>query len=157
MERKTLFLITVGVAVIALVLLLIFTRCFGLIKKEDKTRYTKIESDGTNRKVVSHKLEEGEPLKLKVGELCHFSDSEKQSIPYRWDYTISDESILTLSSTDYENTSKANAMPGGDSGLRIMYFSALAPGECTITLRYGHIGEPDNYNSEYIFTVIIEE
>jgi len=35
-------------------------------------------------------LDEATAVTLEVGGKCHFIEEEKQSIPYRWSYTISE-------------------------------------------------------------------
>ena len=92
---------------------------------------------------------------LEVGGLCHFVESEKQSIPYRWAYYISDESLVGVYSSQYKDRSGLNTRDGGDKGLRKLVFEALAPGECTITLRYEHIDNAEQYSDERIFTAVI--
>ena len=97
---------------------------------------------------------------LRVGAACIFAESEKQSIPYRWRYLISDESLISVSSDIVKDTSGFNAMPGGDSAYRKINFIAVAPGECVITLRYGEYGETDwdgSFAVEHVFHIMIME
>jgi len=91
---------------------------------------------------------------LEVGGLCHFIGDEKQSIPYRWKYYISDESVIGVFADEYEDRSGLNVKPGGDQGLRKLYFEALAPGECVITLHYEDIRD-GTYSEKYTYTVVI--
>ena len=103
------------------------------------------------------KLTDERVNELKVGETIMFSDDEKQSIEYRWRYLISDESIIGVSTDKVKDTSGFNVKPGGDSALREIVFSALAPGECVVTLRYGRIGEEwdSDFSIEYVYTTTV--
>jgi len=97
---------------------------------------------------------------IKMGGTGVFSESEKQSIPYRWRYLISDESLISVSSDKVKDTSGFNVMPGGDSAYRRIEFVALAPGTCMITLRYGEYGETDwdgDFDVEHVYHVVIIE
>ena len=97
---------------------------------------------------------------LKVGEICAFCESEKQSIPYRWRYLISDEELIIVSGDTVKDTSGFNVAPGGDSAYRIIEFTASAPGECMVTFRYGSdIYEEwcDDFIEEQICHILIKE
>ena len=97
---------------------------------------------------------------IKVGDTCLFIEDEKQSIPYRWRYLISDESLIQVSSDIAKDTSGMGVMPGGDSAYRKIDFTALAPGECVISLRYGRHGETDwdgDFSIEHIYHIVIVE
>ena len=86
--------------------------------------------------------------------------SEKQSIPFRWRYLISDKVLVSVSIDTVKDTSGFNVLPGGDSANREIHFTALAPGECVITFRYGSYGETDwdgDYDVENIYHVVITE
>ena len=114
--------------------------------------------DGVEQEITSAKLEDTYAVILKVGDICHFYDYEKQSIPYRWAHYISDESVIELYHSEYEDKSPPDTPPGGDVCYRWIYFEAIAPGECAITLRYGYIGEQDeNYDEEIQYTVIVTD
>lgn len=105
-------------------------------------------------------LTKGKVNQLRTGATCTFYESEKQSIPYRWRYFISDGSLIGVMSDKVQNTSGLNIMPGGDSANRKIDFTALAPGECVITLRYGEYGETDwdgSFVEEHIYHIIISE
>ena len=107
-------------------------------------------------KIDSVALREENATLLEVGGICHFIGDEKQSIPYRWSYTISDESLMGVFADEYEDHSGFNTKPGGDKGLRKLYFQALAPGECVITLRYEDIRDAELYSNERVYTVVVE-
>ena len=142
-------------------LLPVITACdfdfFGLSGKKDSDAgviKTDVEIDGERREITSFLLDSEKKITLKAGEICHFRDDEKQSIPYRWAYYISDESVMGFYHSDYGDTTPKNAGNGGDSGWRVFYFEALAPGSCVITVRYGRIDEQDtNYDYEYKYSV----
>ena len=105
------------------------------------------------------RLTEENTVELKVGETCEFSESEKQSIPYRWRYMISDESLIGVSSDEVHGKFVFNAKSGGDKADRVIKFIALAPGECEITLRYGKYGETDwdgEFVTEHVYRVVIK-
>ena len=114
-----------------------------------------------NKRIAqSIRLSEENTNELKVDSVCGFIDEEKQSIPYRWRYKISDEHLIGVVYNDYQSNNKANTMPGGDSANRLIYFEALAPGKCVITLRYGRYGaewEDEDILEELSFTVEITE
>jgi len=108
---------------------------------------------------IAHLTEEN-VNEVRVGTACIFSESEKQSIPYRWRYLISDESLISVSSDNVKDTSGFNVMPGGDSAYRKIDFVTLAPGECVIWLRYGEYGETDwdgSFVVEHIYHIMIIE
>jgi len=105
-------------------------------------------------------LSEENVTELRVGATCIFHEDEKQSIPYRWRYLISDEKLINVSSDRVRDTSGFNVMPGGDSAYREIDFVALAPGECVITLRYGQYGEIDwdgDFDIEHKYHIVIME
>lgn len=107
------------------------------------------------KKVPSAALDAKNPTRLAVGEKCHFIEEEKQSVPYRWRYYISDESLIAVYADEYEDKTAFHAPPGGDKGWRKLYFEALAPGECVITLRYEDIRNAEQYSGEYVYTVVV--
>lgn len=90
---------------------------------------------------------------LKVGEKCSFREEEKQSIPYRWRYTISDESLMGVFQDEYKSDIRSKPTSGGDRGWRNLSFEALAPGECVIELRYEDIRD-GTYSQSYTYTVV---
>jgi len=106
-------------------------------------------------KPVDVPLRGEETVRLEVGGTCSFAEEEKQSIPYRWRYTISDESLMALTIDEYRDHSPVNVMPGGDRGTRRFEFTALAPGRCVITLRYEDIRDAQEYSDERIYTIEI--
>jgi len=106
-------------------------------------------------KIPSVALNSEHAVTLEVGGLCHFVESEKQSVHYRWAYYISDESLVGVYSSEYKDRSGLNTRDGGDKGLRKLVFEALAPGECTITLRCEDIDNGERYSDERIYTVVI--
>ena len=113
-----------------------------------------VADDGPKPSIAEDKVNE-----LKVCASCLFYESEKQSIPYRWKYSISDESLIRVSSDEIEDTSGANVMPGGDTANRKITFTALAPGECEITLRYVRYGEEwdGEFIEELVYRIAITE
>ena len=94
---------------------------------------------------------------LKVGSLCLFRNDEKGSIPYRWRYHISDESVIRFFHSEYEISAESRPLPGGDVGWRRFYYEALTPGACEITFRYGRYGEEwdDEWDAEYSYTIVV--
>jgi len=101
-----------------------------------------------------------EQYQLKIGDTFVFYEYEKQSIPFRWRYLISDESLIGVSSDEVMDTSGFFVEPGGDSADRKIEFIALSPGECVIMLRYGKHGETDwdgDYDLEQTFHIVIVE
>ena len=105
-------------------------------------------------------LKEEHANEVKVGIICVFIEDEKQSVPYRWRYLISDESLISVSCDIVIDTSAPDVMPGGDSAYRNIDFIALAPGECVLTLRYGLHGAVDwdeEFFHEQIYHVVIVE
>ena len=160
MKRK--IILTVILTILAPLLL---TACVTRQNNVTSTSPVKtVQSDGDDpefaaRIAGSVNLTEEAVNRLKVGALCDFIEDEKQSIPYRWRYQISDESLISVFYNDYEVRSGPNTMPGGDSADRMIFFEALAPGECEITLRYGGYGDDwdEFFLEEYVFTVVITE
>ena len=94
---------------------------------------------------------------LKIGSICLFCGDEKESIPYRWRYHISDESMMRFFHSEYEISAKSRPVPGGDAGWRRLYFEALNPGECEVAFRYGRYGDDweDEWDEEYRYTIVI--
>jgi len=104
--------------------------------------------------------ESPEEYQLKVGDSFVFYEDEKQSIPYRWRYMISDESLITVSNDEVIDTSGFFVKPGGDSADRKIEFLALSPGLCVITLRYGTHGETDwdgDFDIEHVYHIVVME
>ncbi|MCL2671928.1 MAG: protease inhibitor I42 family protein [Clostridiales bacterium] len=91
---------------------------------------------------------------VKVGQAVHFDLYEKQSIPYRWIWHISDDSLAAYIYSVYRDDAQSRPLPGGDSGNRWFYFEALAPGECSIEMRFGRIDE-EEYHETCTYTIII--
>ena len=105
-------------------------------------------------------LSEEKVNELKVGATCIFRESEKQSIPFRWRYSISDESLISVANDHVKDTSGLFVKPGGDSAYRRIEFTALAPGECVITFLYGSDLEEewdDNYDVKQVCHIEINE
>ena len=105
-------------------------------------------------------LSEENANELKVGATCIFHESEKQSIPFRWRYSISDENLISVTNDEVEDTSGLFVKPGGDSAYRRIEFTALAPGECVITFLYGSDLEEewdDNSDVKQIYHIVINE
>ncbi|MCL2694098.1 MAG: protease inhibitor I42 family protein [Oscillospiraceae bacterium] len=155
-KSKAPFVVAGGLVVAAaLAVVLVFTNLFGLLNKNDGGFIkTTVEIDGVKQNITSAGLDGEKTVILKTGEICHFRGDEKQSIPYRWKYYISDENVIGFFHSEYEDDSGPNPMSGGDKGYRWFYFKALAPGECVITLRYGRIDEQDeDYSEEQKFTI----
>ena len=94
---------------------------------------------------------------LEVGAICLFRADEKESIPFRWRYHISDESVIGFFYSEYEISPESRPIPGGDVGWRRFYFEALRPGECELTFRYGRYGDEwdDEWEEEYRCTLVI--
>ena len=94
---------------------------------------------------------------LGVGSICLFRNDEKESIPYRWRYHISDKTVIGFLHSEYEISAASLPMPGGDVGWRRFYFEALTPGECEIAFRYGRYGDEwdDAWDEEYRYTLVV--
>ena len=108
------------------------------------------------QRVKSIKLNDENINTLKSGEICHFVKEEKQSIPYRWRHYISDENLMDVYSDEHKDDSGLNPAPGGDKGWRWLYFKALAPGECVITLQYEDIRDGKCW-MEYRYNIVITD
>jgi len=157
-KSKTPYIIggAAGLGVIALVFILVFTNVFGLLNKADgDTIKTALVIDGVKQKITSVRLDSEKAITLKAGDICHFVDEEKQSIPYRWQYYISDENLISVFCDEYADKTLPGAADGGDNGLRRIFFKALAPGECVITVRYEDVRDAELYSGERMYTVKI--
>ena len=115
-----------------------------------------IPSNTGGQEIESVGLSDEKVNVLKLGAICHFIEEEKQSVPYRWRYYISDESMMGVYTDEYMDDSGSNPLPGGDKGWRRLYFEARAPGECVITLRYEDVRDGE-YFTEYIYDIVINE
>ena len=94
---------------------------------------------------------------LRAGSICLFRNDEKESVPYRWRYHISDENVIGFFHSEYEISAESRPIPGGDVGWRRFYFEALNPGECEIAFRYGRYGDEwdDEWDEEYRYAVVV--
>jgi len=91
---------------------------------------------------------------LKVGQVLKIDLYEKQSIPYRWTYEISDGDLARHIYDEYNEDADSRPIDGGDSGSRCFYFEALRPGKCTIEMKFGRIDEED-YDDVISYAVVI--
>ncbi|MCL2623389.1 MAG: hypothetical protein FWD31_06955, partial [Planctomycetaceae bacterium] len=109
--------------------------------------------DNVKREITSVRLRDNETIVLNVGDLCHYIEDEKLSIPFRWAYSISDENVVSVFHDQYEyDESRSRPLPGADEGWRTVCFQAISPGECVITVRYKDIVDA-YYHAERIYTV----
>ena len=94
---------------------------------------------------------------VQTGQVVSIVLDEKQSIPYRWKPSVSDESKVKLI-YDKGRTTSGNGMPGGDEGQHTFYFETMEPGECTIQMRLEYLGggEHGKHGQSYSYTVTIE-
>jgi len=156
-KSKAPFVITgiAGFIIIAVAAVLIYTNAFGLFNKLDGDIIkTTITVDGMKQEITSIKLQDKKTITLDVGELCHYREDEKLSIPYRWVYYISDENVIGVFYDDYKyDNSRSKPGNGGDEGWRTVYFKALAPGKCVITVRYEDVRDPEQYSDERKYTI----
>ena len=90
-----------------------------------------------------------------VDGICHFYAYEKRTIPYRWTYEISDESVAQFFYSEYIDDTKMWAKDGGDDGYRRIFFKAIAPGECVISLRHENLRD-GNYLNEFTYNVVVK-
>jgi predicted secreted protein len=103
-----------------------------------------VTTDNTLDPALSEKIDasielfEGQENVVSVGQTMRIELDEQQSIPLRWQFALSNESIITLFYDLGETVGNLSdpPMPGGDTGRHTFYFEALAPGECTIEMRY---------------------
>ena len=110
------------------------------------------------KKAHSISLSEEGVNRLQVGEICSFRGDEKQSIPYRWRYYISDENVMGIFDNSYKIAPGSRPVSGGDKGWRLFYFEALSPGECVITIRYEDIRDGDYLENEsYTYTIVVTD
>ncbi|MCL2740824.1 MAG: protease inhibitor I42 family protein [Oscillospiraceae bacterium] len=120
--------------------LLFLAGCSGTPRKvKDDTITTLVEDDGMETATITETVsvrvwDEGE-VGMGVGDFFHMAEHEKQSIPYRWAYYLSDDSVVGFRFGEYVDDTPFNAGDGGDEGYRILCFEALAPGSCTVMLR----------------------
>ena len=121
---------------------------------------TQRAADGALGLPVTVSLSDDGVYEIKTGDTCVFLEYEKQSIPFRWRYMVSDERLIGVSNDEVIDNSGFLAKPGGDSADRKIEFIAIKPGECVITLRYGSHGETDwdgEYDTEHIYHITIIE
>ena len=81
--------------------------------------------------------------KVKVGQVFSISMDENQSIPYRWNPEISDGTLIELSHDEIDSSGVTSDMPGAGGQMRVFYFTALRPGECTISMNYMYMFPED--------------
>ena len=59
--------------------------------------------------------------------------------------------------SEYIDHSPMSARSGGDSGYRRIFFKALAPGECVITMKFEEGPEPgERVSEECTYTIVIK-
>ena len=93
---------------------------------------------------------------VKVGQTVSIALDENQSIPYRWEPEISDDSLIELSSDEIKRGGALDNKPGSGGEKHIFYFEALRPGDCTINMHNVRIGE-DEIEYSYSFTIRVKE
>ena len=87
--------------------------------------------------------------------ICLFF-GERESLPGRWAYSISDNTVMRMIYDEYKRGSNTSDTPGGDSaGLRSFYFEAASVGECTISMLLSYGSE--NPGDAILFSVLVEE
>jgi len=127
----------------------------GVRPKASPTQAEKIQVtiDDVKLEITSVRLQDKKTITLNVGDLCHYIEDEKMSIPYRWVYSISDENVMSVfyDKNEYD-AGRSSPGEGGDKGWRTVCFKAVSPGECMITVRYEDIRDED-YDIERIYTV----
>jgi len=107
-------------------------------------------------------LDDKMEIEVTVGTTLVFYQSEVQSLPNRWLYLISDESLIIVSGDKVEDKTSPNAAPGGDSAYRKIEFVTLAPGECVISFRdtvnwHDDGGWDKDFQSELMYHIMITE
>jgi len=106
---------------------------------------------------ASKKLSEQGVNRVKAGKTMTISQDENQSIPYRWHYVISDESLVSFTKEEIKFGFSLLPKKSGAGGEKHrFYFEATGAGECTIELRYEHIGDDQLAVSE-TYTILISE
>jgi predicted secreted protein len=99
---------------------------------------------------------------VKVGQQFAIKLDEAQSIPYRWQAAISDESLVRLVSSEVGHPAffSIQRMLDGKSGApgeyRVFCYEALKAGECTIVMNHADIRDGDFFITS-TFKVLIEE
>ena len=97
---------------------------------------------------------------LKTGAIFRLSFEETQSIPSRWKAIMSDESLVRVICTEVDSRGLTSSAPGSRGEVRILYFQALNPGECTIDMYSLPINadyDIDRLSPSHVYTVIIED
>ncbi|MCL1914892.1 MAG: protease inhibitor I42 family protein [Eubacteriaceae bacterium] len=96
------------------------------------------------------------PNVLRVGsEFCIELD-ENQSIPYRWEYAISNDILVKPSHVVLDPGTNISQMPGSGGEIRVFYFDALGAGECQIEMAYKDIRD-GMADEVVIYVVVIED
>ena len=152
MKSKKPVVITIIIIIAAVAAVLIFTNVFWLAKKTEVVKQDDMAEDGITSQETHDRIGErlipNTVITLEVGDICYFIGDELASIPYRWVYDISDESVMGVYSDESWSDSDANTAPGGGEGWRLIHFEALAPGECTIMIENKYMFEEDESLSE---------
>ena len=156
MKKTSAFIGGIAVlGVIALAVMLKYTKAAGFSNKIDSDAVTVTVGDA-KQGIASVKLIDKQAITLKVGDICHYIEDEKLSIPYRWVYSISNENVMGVFRDGYEyDDSRSKPGDGGDAGWRTVCFQAISPGECVITVRYEDVRDADLYDEERIYAVTV--
>ena len=134
-KSKTPFILAMlGILIIVLVIVGIFTKGFGFIG---------------NKELVSG----GELNVLSIGDTVQITISENRTTQYRWFLTFYDDDILELVSDKYaQNANFFGA--DGVGGKHVITFLAIAPGETTVEVALKEFEDGDAADSRtYVVNV----
>jgi predicted secreted protein len=102
-------------------------------------------------------LDSGSVNTIGLGEVVYILVTENQTTPYRWEYVISDETVMQDLYDEY--TSDFNPLGKvGVGGKHRFYFIAANTGACSIDMRLLPIGaDKEEASQEVTYTVMVEE
>ena len=100
-------------------------------------------------------LSSGEISNLEIGQLVGIIISENQTTPYRWEYALSNKTVLEWVHDEYRSDWNPRGM-SGVGGSHTYYFRAVNAGECRIDLYDVRIGEDrDAFLQSISYEVIV--
>ena len=98
---------------------------------------------------------ENTSISVRAGEELTIKLDENPTTGYQWSYTVSDESIVALSSDEYVTDSTAEDVEGA-GGQRVLTFKAKSKGSAVIDMVYERSWEPSENDDRISFQIEVK-